>query len=93
MMRFIKLMLMLVAGFFVVSVVRMVMDGFKKGLTSDARVPTSREASTPDVTPGADLKKCAACGVYNAAANSVTKVRGGVTVYYCSAECRAKAAA
>ena len=46
MMRFIKLMLMLVAGFFVVSVVRMVMDGFKKGLTSDARVPTSRDAST-----------------------------------------------
>ena len=87
---------MLVAGFFVMSVLRLIMDAFKKSMRGDSsgNVPVPREAATaPEVTPGGELKKCEACGVYNAAANSVTKVRGGATVYYCSSECRAKSAA
>lgn len=88
---------MLVAGFFVMSVMRLIMDAFKKGMTEAAKpgAPVQRgtSASTEAVTPGGELKKCEACGVYNAAANSVTTERGGATVYYCSAACRAKASA
>ena len=97
MMRMIKWMMMLVAGFFVMSVVRLIMEAFKKGLRDAVSTPTSpaqrNNSAGAEVTPGGELKKCGACGVYNAAANSVTKLQAGVTVYYCSATCRSKSAA
>ena len=97
MMRLIRWMMMLVAGFFVMSVMRLIMDAFKKSMresvSSDVPAPRDAAPVPAAVTPGGELKKCEACGVYNAAANSVTKVRAGATVYYCSSECRAKAAA
>ena len=100
MMRFIKLMMILLGSFFMMAVMRTIMQAIQKGVTdatSDtpttaAKSPTPRAAS-PEITPGGELKKCAACGVYNAAANSVTKLRGTVTTFYCSTECRAKSAA
>ena len=84
-------MFLLAAGFFVMAVVRMVMNAFRAGLATET--VAKRPAPAVEVTPGGELKKCEACGVYNAAANSVTKVRGGETVYYCSTACRAKSAA
>ena len=94
--RLIKWMMLLVAGFFVMSVLRMVIGAFRVGTTTNARVPVRRgDHVAPDVnvTPGGELKKCSACGVYNVAANSATIVRDGETVYYCSTACRAKSAA
>ena len=86
--------MILLGGLFVMGALRIIMQGFLKGLGGQqpARA-TKGAAAQPEVTPGGELKKCAACGVYNAAANSVTKVRNGSTTYYCSTECRAKHAA
>jgi hypothetical protein len=92
MMRVIKFLMMLVGGLFVMAVLRTIMGGIQKGMGDMGRQPAP-VSKTPEFTPGGELKKCAACGVYNTASNSVTKVRGGETVYYCSSECRAKAAA
>ena len=82
------------------AVMRTIMQAIQKGVTEATgggeaqKQPAQRDsAAAPEVSPGGELKKCAACGVYNAAANSVTKARGGATVYYCSTECRAKSAA
>jgi len=84
-------MLILLAGFFITSVIRIFTQGIQKGMTGDnAQKPGGAKA--PDVSAGGELKKCEACGVYNAAGNSVTKVRDGVTLYYCTRECRGKAA-
>ena len=98
MMRFVKFLLILLGSFFVMAVFRTIMQAIQKGVADmsgeTAKQPAPRDAgSLPGVTPGGDLKKCAACGVYNAAANSVTRVRGSDTLYYCSTECRAKSAA
>ena len=91
-----------VAGFFMMAVLRAIMGVIQKGVNeatgtstasgSGKKQPAARDA-TAQVSPGGELKKCAACGVYNAAANSVTRAEGGATVYYCSTTCRAKAAA
>lgn len=98
MMRFIKLMMILLGSFFMMAVLRTIMQAIQKGVTdatSDTATAKSPapSAASPEISPGGELKKCAACGVYNAAANSVTKLRGSVTTYYCSTECRAKSAA
>ncbi len=86
-----------VAGFFMMAVLRAIMGVIQKGVneatgTGGGKQPTPKQGS-PEVTVGGELKKCAACGVYNAASNSVTRVQSGATVYYCSTACRAKAAA
>ena len=98
MMRFIKLMMILLGSFFMMAVLRTIMQAIQKGVTDATRDTAAAKspapsASSPEISPGGELKKCAACGVYNAAANSVTKLRGSVTTYYCSTECRAKSAA
>jgi hypothetical protein len=98
MMRFVRWMMILLGSFFVMAVLRTIMQAIQKGMADalggDQKQPAAKgAAASPGVTPGGELKKCAACGVYNAASNSVTKVRDGVTVYYCSSECRGKAAA
>ena len=90
-----------VAGFFMMAVLRAIMGVIQKGVNeatgtstasgSGKKQPAAREAA--EVSPGGELKKCAACGVYNAAANSVTRAQGGATVYYCSSDCKNKAAA
>jgi len=93
MMRFVKWMMIALFGFFVMSVLRTItaeiQKGMKQGLGEEKK---SAGAKASEVSPGGELKKCAACGVYNAASNSVTKVREGETVYYCSTQCRSKAA-
>lgn len=88
-------MMILLGGLFVMSALRIILQGFRQGLDGQRRAgqPMPRTDPRPEVTLGGELKKCAACGVYNSAGNSVTKVRGGVTEYYCSMECRAKHAA
>jgi hypothetical protein len=94
MMRFVRFIMILLAGVFVMGALKIVMQGFRQGLGGQARPPVPRNGQQPpEVTLGGELKKCAACGVYNSAGNSVTRVRGGVTEYYCSSECRAKHAA
>jgi hypothetical protein len=94
MMRFVRFMMILLGGLFVMGALKIIMQGFRQGLGGQQARQAARAAPPqPEVTPGGELKKCAACGVYNAAANSVTKVQGGVTTYYCSTECRAKSAA
>jgi hypothetical protein len=94
MMRFVRFMMILLGGLFVMGALKIIMQGFRQGLGGQpARQAARGAAPQPEVTPGGELKKCAACGVYNAAANSVTKVHGGVTTYFCSTECRAKHAA
>ena len=85
-------MMMLLGGLFVMAVLRTIMSAVQKGV-GDMNKPPAPVDKQPQFTPGGELKKCAACGVYNAASNSVTKVRGGETLYYCSSECRAKSAA
>ncbi len=94
MMRFIKWAMMLLGSYFVMMVVRTIMREFQKGVSEGLKGTPSKPAAAagPEVSPGGELKKCAACGDYNAASNSVTKVRDGVTVYYCSSACRSKAA-
>jgi hypothetical protein len=95
MMRFVRFMMILLGGLFVMGALKIVMQGFRQGLGGQARQPMPRNGAQqpPEVTLGGELKKCAACGVYNSAGNSVTTVRSGVTEYYCSTECRAKHAA
>ena len=86
-------MLLLATGFFVFSVFRMIVNAFKTGLKMGFAVPVRGAAGeAAKVAPAGELKKCAACGVYNSATNSITHVRGGATVYYCSSKCQSKAA-
>ena len=82
-------MMILPGGLFVMGALKIIMQGFRNGMTGQpTRQPVP--ASAPEVTLGGDLKKCVACGVYNTVSNSVTRVRAGVTEYYCSSECRGK---
>ena len=95
MMRFIKFMMILAGSVFVMAVFRILMNAIQKGVADMAggsKVPAPVEKQ-PEMAPGGELKKCAACGVYNAVSNSVTKVRGGETYYYCSTACRTQHAA
>ena len=94
MMRFIKLMMILLGSLFVMAVFRTITQAIQKGFSgSTSGGGTAVAHPPPEVSTGGELKKCAACGVYNAAANSLTRVRGGATTYYCSTECRSKSAA
>jgi hypothetical protein len=91
MMRLIRFMMILLGGLFLMGALRIIMQGFRQGVGGKAaRQSVPGRGDGPEVTLGGELKKCVACGVYNSAGNSVTKVRGGVTEYYCSVECRAK---
>jgi len=50
----------------------------------------ARPAEPPPVTQGGELKKDPVCGTYVSAATSLQETVNGKTVYFCSAECRAK---
>jgi YHS domain-containing protein len=49
--------------------------------------PSARSASIPTAEA---LKKDPVCGTYLASSSAVQKTVGGVTYYFCSAECRDK---
>ena len=95
MMRLVRFLMLLAGSLFLMAVFRTIMGAFKAGFATSPGAANASGAKTgsPEVTTGGELKKCAACGTYNAVQNSLTKARGTETVYYCSSDCRAKHAA
>lgn len=94
MMRFVRFLLMLVAGAFIMGAIRVFFGAMKKGMSgASGSGEVANGTAREPFSAGGELKKCAACGTYNAAANSVIRQRGGETYYYCSTECRARHAA
>jgi hypothetical protein len=90
MMRLVRFLMLFAVGLFFMAVFRTFMGAVKSGLT---HTTASTPAKPEQVANGGELKKCAVCGTYNAVLNSVTRRRGGETIYYCSNDCRARHAA
>jgi YHS domain-containing protein len=71
---------------FLRSVLRNILAGFRR--------PPSRSSSTPsqppEVHPGGVLHKDPVCGTYVSTDSCITQDIGGLTVYFCSPECRDK---
>jgi len=90
--------LYLIAGVLILGVLRSVIGVVLKGFADFFGAPSSSQGSRPP-GPGAStqsiptaeaLKKDPVCGTYLAASSGVQKTIGGVTYYFCSAECRDK---
>jgi YHS domain-containing protein len=79
---FLRILLPLLLFLIVRSVIRTL---FAKG----SSVPERAERPA-DVAAGGELKKDPVCGTYVSAASSLREKVAGETVYFCSAECRAK---
>jgi len=90
--------LYLIAGVLILGVLRsvigVVLKGFGDFFGASSSPPDGGPAgpsARPTSLPTAEaLKKDPVCGTYLAASSSVQKTVGGVTYYFCSAECRDK---
>ena len=81
MVRVILLFLMLV---FLARAVWRLLEGVARG----AMGPGPQAGPRPSVTPGVKMAQCPVCGTYVVPGKSISGVRGGQTVYFCSEQCR-----
>ncbi len=89
--------LYIIAGVLILGVLRSVIGVVLKGFADFFGAPSSSPGSRPPGAGGTQsiptaeaLKKDPVCGTYLAASSGVQKTVGGVTYYFCSAECRDK---
>jgi YHS domain-containing protein len=90
--------LYLIAGVLILAVLRSVIGVVLKGVADFFGAASSSPGSgqpgsgarTQSIPTAEALKKDPVCGTYLAASSGVQKTMGGVTYYFCSAECRDK---
>lgn len=85
--------LYLIAGVLILGVLRSMIGVVLKGFGDFFAAPSSqpRPSARAGAIPTAEaLKKDPVCGTYLAPSAAVQKTVGGVTYYFCSAECRDK---
>jgi hypothetical protein len=89
-----RVILGLIASLFLFSIVRTIMGALKKEFQEQNGSGGGRPASpAPPKSVGGELKKCPSCGTYHAVGNIAGKTKAGELVYFCSSDCRTKAAA
>lgn len=91
-----RMILGLIASLFLFSVVRTIIGAMKKEFQEQngGSAATGRPANpAPPKSVGGELKKCPSCGTYHAVGNIAGKTKTGDLVYFCSSDCRTKAAA
>ncbi len=90
--------LYLIAGVLILGVLRSVIGVVLKGVadffgaasSASAPGPTGPRPRPTSIPTAEALKKDPVCGTYLAPSSAVQKTAGGVTYYFCSAECREK---
>ena len=90
--------LYLIAGVLILGVLRSVIGVVLKGVADffgdssspPGRGPAGSRARTTPLPTAEALKKDPVCGTYLTPSGAVQKTVGGVTYYFCSAECREK---
>jgi YHS domain-containing protein len=89
--------LYLIAGVLILAVLRSIIGVVLKGAADFFATPSSPGSNPPGPGPrtasiptAEALKKDPVCGTYLAPSSAVQKMVGGVTYYFCSAECRDK---
>jgi YHS domain-containing protein len=89
--------LYLIAGVLILGVLRSVIGVVLKGVADFFAAPTSSPGpgtaaprASATIPTAEALKKDPVCGTYLAPSGAVQKKVGGVTYYFCSAECREK---
>ena len=89
--------LYIIAGVLILAVLRSIIGVVLKGASdffatppSPGSNPQGQASRTASIPTAEALKKDPVCGTYLAPSSAVQKTVGGVTYYFCSAECRDK---
>jgi hypothetical protein len=83
----VRALLLFLMLLFLARAVWRLLEGVVRGATELGDTPRPKQTSPP----GVKMAQCPACGTYVVPGKSISGVRGGQTVYYCSERCRGAA--
>jgi hypothetical protein len=83
----VRVLLLFLMFLFLARAVWRLLEGVVRGATELGGGPRPGKASPP----GVRMAQCPVCGTYVVPGKSISGVRGGQTVHYCSERCRSAA--